>query len=408
MGVFLSLRYRRRGLVARAWLGLAVFGATGILCAGRAGVAVSSSAQAGTVGGRERYREGLERFKNGRWDEALACFQDVSRNATGYLQLCATNMEGQIHRINGRPVEAKAVFARMIDQAERLVTTESADTAVKRHAELLKRLGLIWQAEICEEQREWEEAAERYERFLAAYAPEEPGLSPSVAAPNPAIYEKLARLYWRIGRYGQARATFARLLERWPAWERAPLVGVAVLALDAAPPVVREQRLAFLACMMTWPLFPGPPVATQAATSLPGLEGLPDPTEPMRLRLSALMAGLPQDSRFRPLLGMYLGWMWFEAGRMKEAESTFGRAARLTRDRKDSFSRRLHGYAELSRALAMARQDRLAEAVAVVEDVIKETPGEHLNRVASAVIQALHHRISDRKATEKCGVESLK
>jgi len=384
------------------------FGLGTVLSAGLAGAprAFSQTSAPSPITSRARYVEGIAHFKAGRLADARPCFDEVAARASGYLQLCATHMTGMVHRIEGRPAEASAAFDQVVTQARAILSAHDASSAVARHADVLARLALIYQAEIDEQQRNWAEAARHYEVFLKEYDGD--FTSPaSVIGPNPALYEKLARIYWRLERYDEAAETFARLLERWPDASRAPIVEMALLALKVAPPCVRSQKLAFLACSLSWPLELqiGDVAAMEVSLSVP--EGLGHPAEPIRRQLQDLTARCAGDSREILLIAMHMGWLAFEAGRMGEAEAVFARLGRAARAREDVFSQRLYGYAELSRGLALARQEKLEEALAAAKPFADPDSRCHLGRLAFTLVHSFQNYRDYIKATQKSGVENL-
>ncbi len=363
-------------------------------CLGQNTTSPQEPARATSFEPHGRYEEGIAHFKAGRLAEGLACFQDVSSRASGYAQLCATHMVGLIHRIEDRASEAAAAFERVIAQSRVLQPTLDATSPVARHVDVLERLARISLAEICEQQRDWAAAVRHYEIFLKQYDRDSDNPA-NVLAPNPALYEKLGRILWRLERYDEARAAFSSLLEHWPNAPRAPLIGVALLALEAAPQTVRNQRLAFLSSSLTWPLESQVVDAETAAIPLPDLEQLGDPADPIRLRLKALKAQCPEDSRESLILAMYLGWMFFETGRIDEAEKFFVRIARTAPSTEDEFIKRLQSYAELSRALVYAQEGKFEEALAITDELMKGQLRGHLRHLASNLAQSFQQRHSN-------------
>ena len=363
------------------------------------GQAIRLSPAAGVLSTQERcsarYRAGVGAFKAGRWSDALFDFEEAAEGSTGYLKLCATNMVGQINRLEGRLSEAQTFFISVVRQARAILQEATGDNSIARHAAVLERLALQYQAEIAEERQDWSAAVEAYEQLL-----EVDGLQ--------AVLERLGRLHWRMGRCDRARQVFDRLLARSPDDVRAPLIRRAVLSLENDLPSACEQKLAFLFC----PLNQVDQVPAGAAVpasgwpvSMPALPELPDPA---RNGVDRLLQELPPDNVWRPVLLLEKGWMLFEADRWEESAAVFAEAARLSSDAKPAWAPVVRNYADLSLSISLMRRGAFAESLRLAQAVLGRNPQGQVQTLARSIVSTLSRRLQETQAGVQCDVETLK
>jgi tetratricopeptide (TPR) repeat protein len=363
----------------------------------------TASAQDGSLA---RYRAGIAAFKEGRLSDALTDFQQVSSGSSDYLRLCATNMVGQINRLEGQSSEARAAFVSVAQQARAILQANTDGNSVVRNAAVLERLALHYQAEIFEQQQDWSSAIAAYEQLLAADSNKD-GLSPLGPNDSQAVLDRLGRLYWRMGRYEQARQMFDQFLSRWPDDTRAPLIRLALVSLENTSSAAGEQRLAFL----FFPLIQ----AAQGSTgevgptsvwpvSMPALPELPNPA---RDGVDRLLKDLPSGNMWRPILLLEKGWMCFEADRSDESIAAFAEAARLSSDAKTAWAPVVRNYAELSKSISLLRRREFAESLELAQAVLGRNPQGQIQMLASSIVSMLGRRLQQTKVGTQCDVNTL-
>lgn len=355
----------------------------------------------------ELYQQGLALFKAARLREALAHFDEVSKKSSGYLQLCAFNMVGQIHRRENRLPEAISAFDVVVRHAHDMCASTAADSVVSRHAFVLGRLALFYQAEIHEQRRDWNKAIEIYERLAKTESTNDKAKE-SLFGGGPALFEKLARTYWHVGKHEHAKETWRTLLKRWPEGEQAEAARYTLLALEIAPTTARNQRLAFLACPLTWPERMPAELDSRETNELPSLSNLPDPTLPVQSRLNDIVALLPKKTVWRPILTLQQGWLLFEGNKFEAAKVDFVDAGEVTKRTSQPLMTVVNGYAQLSHAIVLLRQKKPARALQLAQDVADRRLPGHVGRLADNLVASCHQWINTREAVKKCGVQELK
>ncbi len=364
-----------------------------------AAIGAPTSSETGSL--VESYRIGLADFREGRLGEAAKVFQDVAARASGYLKLCATNMDGQIARLEGRLPESLEAFARVMEQA-RGVRETTTNPIAARNAEVLGQLAGIYRGEILEERRMWTEAIAEYDRLIELHNNRVPEGEVSLVH-CPAMYERIARLHWRVGQRTEATETFRQLLRTWPTCSRAPLVSLSLLVLeegvDARNP---DRRLGFLG---------SPPGGGQTlipsgeAKSLQGLVPLPPP-DPMLEKMHELVKRTPADSLWLPVLRLQYGGMLLEANQLEEARKQL-EAVNVRVAGGHPPPEVVKGYARLSLAILASRQGRLNEGLEIAQAVAAKTKQGHLRDLANSIVASLGRKSQETKKGQKCGVEKL-
>jgi tetratricopeptide (TPR) repeat protein len=342
------------------------------------------------------YRAGVAAFKAGRWSEALPVFEAAAAGSTGYLRLCATNMLGQIHRLQGHWSEALDAFGSVADQARKITGARG-----------LAWLALHYQAEIRWQQQEWDAAIGVYEQLLSLECDGKDCPSP-VAGDSAALLEKLARLYWRTGRYEKAREMLNRWIACKPGGSRSPLMRAALISLQEMPSAAQQQRLAFLYGPLSLPSLSPAGAAVPMGRWPTSIPALPEPPDPARDRIDQLLEDMPTDNGWRPVLLMEKGWMLFEADRLESSASAFAEAARWSSDAKSAWAPAVRDYADLSRAIVLMRQRKFSASLELAQAVVGRHPQGHVQALAGSLVGCLSRQLQEKQVGAKCGVKTLK
>lgn len=340
------------------------------------------------------YRSGMQEFADGHMPQALRLFRQAAEGSSGYLRLCAWNMIGQTARLQGDSKVALQAFAKVGEDSVTVVKTRG-DSAVTRNAAALGELALIYQAEILEEQEQWPAAIALYERLMQA-KPASGDVSP--LAHNAAMYEKMGRLYWRVGSGEQATTMFRRLLERWPDCPRRPLVQLALAAVELQPAISDVNRpLSFLGTQ------PEDSSAVPASQPSGPAKILPSP---FLERIRRVIADERTSQAWQALLHLRLGCRLLEAGQLDEAAKALEQATGTS----DATAGKgaTSGYARLAQALVMTWQGQQEQAIRLVQSVISEGPGNHMRDLAANIMTSVAARQQSRRLGDKCNVEPLK
>ncbi len=423
---------------------------------GSAGSAVSTEwGSPLSADGMAVYQSAVEAFKAGRRDEALPLFERVADRSSGYLRICATNMAGQIHRLAGRDAEALASFSSVATHADRELQLETGPSADRRHLEMLRWLAICYQAEIHECRRSWVEAIRCYERAIekpgdcphfagteggalrrvglvrqnpaakwglspsasTSHAPSEPNLAandgagkpcPHDATLYPALAERLGGLYWRTGQWDKSRKTFEDLLARWPAYERAPAIEVALISLANASEDLRRRKLACLALPLAVARSGPTDAISSGPDALPSLPSLPLVLDPVLQRLDEVLVRVGADSPWRPILLMRKGWLLFEMDRVADAAPVFAEAERLAAVGRSPRMDAVRDYAAISGAFCLWRKQQFIESLEAAQKVIGSRPQGCLQVLAGSLVENLSKRQEATEAGAKCGVTLLK
>lgn len=356
---------------------------------------------------RERYLAGLNAFRAGDVKYALSECEFVALNASGYLRLCATNMVGQLHRVQGQATEAGKAFASVAEQAGLLNESRDVRDSLAGNALVLERLALHYQAEIAHEQREWTTAIAFYERLLAMRDGRRPEAFKHLGA-SPALMEKLGRLYWRTQQHERAIRTFKQSLERWPDQTRAPALKLAIISLENHAEGTPESKYAFLLCETT-PRELNTTRVSIAPSTTQTLAPLPEAPNPNREAIDQLLKELREDNAWRPVLLNEKGWMLAEEGKYAEARTIFSEvAAWPSPSRVSPWTATMTQYAELSKSIILLREGKHAESMQHVEMVMGSNPQGHIQDLAASLSASIARRQQAAKMGAKCSVQKLK
>jgi len=339
------------------------------------------------------YQAGMTRFAAGDLVAATELFQRALPASTGYLRLCSWNMIGQAARLRQDTVAALNAFTHVSGCVEDSVST-APTKAVAQSAQSVATLALLYRAEICEEQEEWQEAIRLYEALLL-----ENPMPPEVAEllRTPELYEKLARLYWRVSDLENALQTFRAIVARWPNYPRAPLVKVEVATLElCTPDRTATRRMAFLGC----------PVGDGTPPPPAPLDELPDAVWAPLRRLGELLQNPKGLAKWQPLVRLHYAWMLFEAGRLERARSQFEQVVALCGDN-EAFDGTLGDYARVGLALALMRQQRGQEALEVARGIPPRAVSAHVHEVAKELTGSISRNLDQKKMTDKCNIVPL-
>jgi hypothetical protein len=100
--------------------------------------------------------------------------------------------------------------------------------------------------------------------------------------------------------------------------------------------------------------------------------------------------------------------MLFEDGKHKESELLFTEASRLSgKVGAPAWQKGIGNYADLSRAIILLRQGKLAEGKSLADGVLGLMPRGHVLTLASSITSSFSHRQEAVKVGAKCAVQKL-
>lgn len=351
----------------------------GLLAVG-ASPSVSSSRPAATDSFRRTYDEGLQQFREKDTQSALKAFEIVSSKATGYLRLCATNMVGQINRLAGDPEAALKAFASVGEQAIAVASKDTNKVVVQR-AEVLAQLSAIYRVELLEEQERWDDAVAECERIRLKEETAQ-NRDQHQLTYNPSFYEKLARMYWKVGNKVRASNTFKELLKKWPAYDRASIVLLALRACGKEQGNALVQRKFESLCSPVDEV--SMPRIDENANSLAS-KAASGYREMVLKRMEEVAARDDAGLPWQQLLYLHRGTMLYGIKQFDLANQEFLTAAWLLGG-KDVPPNPVGRYAKLWLALLSYQEGRLNDSAKDAWAIADATPiGCHLHRIAQNI-----------------------
>jgi tetratricopeptide (TPR) repeat protein len=270
----------------------------------------------------------------------------------------------------------------------------SAAGVVARNADLLGELAVLYQAEILESQEKWDAALQRYEQLLQRAA-EAPRARESFVQ-DPYCRERIARLYWRLGRTDQALRILEAVLADTPDYPRAPLLRLVVLSLSRGAEGGEQSALAYLSAPLG--------ATADAVADAPDAAG--QSANPLLGPLRELSAGQPEGSAWLPVLRLRCGWMLLEAGQREEAREQFRLGSSLANGAGAGLAV-VKSYADLSLALCCAHHGDPDQAARLARGIVAAGGRGPPQEVAAQILTGLGWYRDQQKKAEKCSVRPL-